>query len=100
MMKRTKYYWFILIALLITNACGISNPDSLPNRATAEFTSTVVTLPTGTPTETTIPTPIPTATATPHPLEIDAMRAREYPGSDIVIEQVLDPGVNYSRYYV
>ena len=28
------------------------------------------------------------------------MRAREYPGSDIVIEQVLDPGVNYNRYYV
>jgi len=28
------------------------------------------------------------------------MRAREYPGSDIVIEQELDPGVGYSRYYV
>jgi dipeptidyl aminopeptidase/acylaminoacyl peptidase len=28
------------------------------------------------------------------------MRAREYPGSDIVIEAVLDPGENYSRYYV
>jgi dipeptidyl aminopeptidase/acylaminoacyl peptidase len=28
------------------------------------------------------------------------MRAREYPGSDIVIEKVLDPGVNYNRYYV
>jgi dipeptidyl aminopeptidase/acylaminoacyl peptidase len=28
------------------------------------------------------------------------MRARDYPGSDIVIERVLDPGVNYNRYYV
>ena len=28
------------------------------------------------------------------------MRAREYPGSDVVIEQILDPGVNYNRYYV
>ena len=28
------------------------------------------------------------------------MRTGEYPGSDIVIEQVLDPGVNYNRYYV
>jgi len=28
------------------------------------------------------------------------MRARDYPGSDITIEQTLDPGVNYSRYYV
>src|SRR6185369_1091194 len=35
-----------------------------------------------------------------HPLQIEAMRARDYPGSDIVIEKVLDPGVNYSRYYV
>ncbi|HLF74510.1 MAG TPA: alpha/beta fold hydrolase, partial [Anaerolineales bacterium] len=50
--------------------------------------------------ETHAPAPIPTATPTPHPLQIEAMRAREYPGSDIVIEQVLDPGVNYSRYYV
>jgi dipeptidyl aminopeptidase/acylaminoacyl peptidase len=28
------------------------------------------------------------------------MRAREYTGSDIVIEAVLDTGANYSRYYV
>jgi dipeptidyl aminopeptidase/acylaminoacyl peptidase len=28
------------------------------------------------------------------------MRIRDYPGSDIVIEKVLDPGVNYNRYYV
>jgi len=28
------------------------------------------------------------------------MRARDYPGSDVVIEQVLDPGVNYGRFYV
>ena len=28
------------------------------------------------------------------------MRARDYPGSDVVIEKVLDAGINYSRYYV
>ena len=28
------------------------------------------------------------------------MRARDYTGSDIVIEKVLDPGINYKRYYV
>jgi dipeptidyl aminopeptidase/acylaminoacyl peptidase len=28
------------------------------------------------------------------------MRSRDYPGSDILIEAVLDPGDNYSRYYV
>jgi uncharacterized protein len=42
----------------------------------------------------------PAATDSQHPLQIDAMRALQYPGSDIVIEAVLDPGVNYSRYYV
>ncbi len=28
------------------------------------------------------------------------MRAQQYPGSDIVIENELDPGVNYRRFYV
>jgi len=28
------------------------------------------------------------------------MRARTYPGSDVVIEKTLDPGVNYNRYYI
>ncbi|HRN96464.1 MAG TPA: alpha/beta fold hydrolase [Candidatus Levybacteria bacterium] len=32
-----------------------------------------------------------------HPLSIDALRNGEYPGSDFVIEQQLDPGVNYTR---
>ena len=99
-MKKTNYYWFVLIALLILNACGTNNPNSLPMSTTIVSSSTAVALPTATPTETSIPTPIPTATAIPHPLQIDAMRAREYPGSDIVVEQVLDPGVNYNRYYV
>lgn len=44
----------------------------------------------------------PTATAAPipadHPLVIENMRARTYPGSEIVIEQTLAPGVNYARY--
>jgi dipeptidyl aminopeptidase/acylaminoacyl peptidase len=30
---------------------------------------------------------------------IDAMRRRDYPGSDIVIEKELEPGANYRRYY-
>jgi dipeptidyl aminopeptidase/acylaminoacyl peptidase len=42
----------------------------------------------------------PSAPANEHPLQIDARRARDYPGSDITIEATLDPGVNYSRYYV
>jgi dipeptidyl aminopeptidase/acylaminoacyl peptidase len=101
-MKKTKQYWFVLISFLIINACATNNPDSLPPSGSPaiDISSTVVALPTLTPTTTSVPTPIPTATATLHPLEIDAMRAREYPGSDILIEEVLDPGVNYNRYYV
>ncbi len=45
------------------------------------------------PTETSAPTPTPM-----HPLMIQAQRAREYPGSDITIEQTLTPGANYDRY--
>ena len=33
----------------------------------------------------------------PHPLSIEALRNGEYPGSDLVIEQTLSPGSNYSR---
>ncbi len=34
----------------------------------------------------------------PNPLSIEYMRSQEYPGSDIVIEQTLQPGSNYNRY--
>lgn len=33
-----------------------------------------------------------------NPLAIDAMRQRDYPGSDLKIEQTLSPGANYRRY--
>ena len=33
-----------------------------------------------------------------NPLAIEAMRKHEYPGSDIVIEQTLAPGVQYNKY--
>ena len=34
----------------------------------------------------------------PHPLTIEAQRKKEYPGSDIAIEQTLSPGSNYQRF--
>jgi fermentation-respiration switch protein FrsA (DUF1100 family) len=45
------------------------------------------------------PTITPTPTPTPHPMSIVALRAQAYPGSDIVIEDELEPGANYHRYY-
>ena len=45
------------------------------------------------------PSPAPVAAQpTLVPLAIDAMRQREYPGSDLAIEQTLAPGSNYRRY--
>ena len=101
-MSRLKtYQLFLGILILILNACGTAAPAS-PSTPTIVPTSTNTPTPTATliPTATQTSTPIPTPTPIPHPLEIEAMRAREYPGSDIVIEQELDPGVNYKRYYV
>lgn len=43
--------------------------------------------------------PVPTYTPL-HPFAIEAMRARDYSGSDIITEQVLEPGSNYQRYLV
>ena len=69
-------------------------------------------LPTATPAS--VPAATPTAVATPwiwlepptldlepeemHPLMVEYMRQQVYPGSAIVIEETLAPGVNYNRY--
>ena len=89
-MKKTMYSWFLLL-LLIPNACETSDPASIPRYPVSSLASSNTTLQI---------VPAANLTANAHPLQIDAMRAREYPGSDIVIESVLDPGANYSRYYV
>jgi dipeptidyl aminopeptidase/acylaminoacyl peptidase len=97
-MKKTFYSWFLLIALLVPKSCETSDPASLPKRpgfgssssiSISSSVSTVLNI-------------LPPAgkVSTTEPLSIDAMRSRDYPGSDILIEAVLDPGDNYSRYYV
>jgi len=105
---------FLLVALafsILLSGCGLaaqaeSGPAAIDPRLlettvaqpqTSDPTHTA--LPTATPTQTQTPAPTMTPTPTPHPLEIGAMRDGEYPGSDIVIEQELDPGANYRRYY-
>ena len=101
-MKRLKNYWLALgILALLLNACGTSAIASTSTPIVA-LTSTTTPSPSATPIPSITPTAtlVPTTTPTPHPLEISAMRAREYPGSDVVIESVHDPGVGYSRYYV
>ena len=60
--------------------------------------STNTPAPSVTPTSTPTATPTATPTPTPHPLTIQSMRERDYPGSEVTIEQVLTPGANYQRY--
>jgi len=58
--------------------------------------------PTGTATLTSAPSPTPTETLTPtptlYPLAIESMRLRDYPGSEVFIEEELTRGANYNRY--
>ncbi len=82
-------------AALIAARCASAAPD--PPLVTAGEGE----LPTAPPTLTLAPpsTVAPSASPTPtlHPLTIAALRQRLYPGSDIVVEQVLEPGANYRR---
>jgi len=90
-MNKTRYYWFAIMVLLIMIACSSTDPATLPNRPIFGSSSSGTTLRV---------LPAAAESSTTLPLQIDAMRVRSYPGSDIVIEAVLDPGANYSRYYV
>jgi dienelactone hydrolase len=87
---------------------GAETPTPSP---TSEPTSTLTPTPsptaspapTATPTRTRTGTATPTLTPTPtptpqHPLSIEYMRQQTYPGSEITIEQRLEPGANYDRY--
>lgn len=71
-----------------------STPTSTPSPT---HTPTSTSTPTQTPTPTDTPTPTPTPTPT-HPLMVEVMRQQDYPGSDIVIEETLEPSENYDRY--
>ena len=97
---RKKIFGFLLTALMVSVQACSSNAVALP--PTETFTPSATASPSVTPfpTATATTTPIPTATPIPYPLSIEGMRADEYPGSEIVIEEELTPGSNYSRYYV
>lgn len=72
-------------------------PPTVTITATASLTATATS--TLTPTITATTTHTPTATPTFHPMEIRAARLTPYPGSEIVVEETLEPGSNYQRYY-
>jgi len=111
---KTLHLMLLIAGLFLWTACTpqettpAPTPTPLPTHtlapsATATPAATATPLPTATLTPTATPTATGTPTPTPtpmHPLVIDVMREQSYPGSEIVIEQTLAPGVNYDRYVV
>jgi dipeptidyl aminopeptidase/acylaminoacyl peptidase len=100
-MQKLKFHWLLLVVFIVGGCGGTGSAEIVNPTSVVVPSDTPPPLPTATlvPTETAIP--LPTETPTPqHPLQIGAMRAQEYPGSDIVIETELDLGVNYRRFYV
>jgi dipeptidyl aminopeptidase/acylaminoacyl peptidase len=100
-----RLFSLLLILAVFLSSCSVgigpSNNDSpLIGTGVYTFTSVVnTTLPTKTPTQMASPTATFTPTPQPHPMDIRAMRAGSYPGSDILIEEELPAGGNYHRYY-
>src|SRR6266496_6157018 len=105
---KAQFYGFALLILLMMKSCESTDPSSLPNRP---FGSSSISVPSSS-SNTSSTSPLysfgttslqvipPSGATISEPIQIDALRGRDYPGSDITIESVLDPGVNYSRYYV
>jgi uncharacterized protein len=81
---------------------GATHLPPIPTRTTLPIPTTAavepISTPTPTMTATATATEVPTPTPTLHPMNILAMRQTPYPGSEIMIEQVLERGANYSRY--
>lgn len=82
---------FALLILALLAACAPIK-RSLPEPSILEETAAQTPQPTATFTPSVTPTP------TPHPLSIEYLRSREYPASELVIEETLEVGDNYFRY--
>lgn len=79
-------------ALSITRV--VTDSPTLPASPTLLPTNTPAPAPTSSPTSTIAPSPTPIL----HPMSIQAMRSGNYSGSEITIEEELEPGANYHRY--
>lgn len=89
MTRPRAFAFFPLLALLA--ACTPA-PALLPDPGIRVETATQTPQPTATYTPSVTPTP------TPDPLTIQYLRTRDYPASELLIEETLDVGDNYFRY--
>jgi dipeptidyl aminopeptidase/acylaminoacyl peptidase len=109
MTKSRNFYWFWITAifvLLALAACTARSPagEALPasEQPSTTHAATATATPASSATASATPSPTPSPTVTPPPtptMDIRAMRMTPYPGSDITIEQELDRGVSYRRFY-
>ena len=108
--------WMIALLFFCTAAAGCtgglfsaSAPEAVPTRRlptetriptrTPRPTASLTPVPSATWTPTLSPSPTITPTPTSPAMSIPGLRAGSYPGSDIQIEEELDRGFNYRRYY-
>lgn len=110
--RSTAVCLFFLALLALASACALQPaPIVSPTRGVGDVTPAVsgtaratsesdaVMPATPAPTDVPVPTETPLPSPTPrNELMIDVQREREYPGSEVVIEQTLAPGSNYNRY--
>ena len=86
----------IAIAVLFLSGCGIGTRDTLPEPALTVSSTEIVAEPMLVlPTETPV---VQKEEISISPLDIEALRARDYPASELTIEEMLDPGTNYQRF--
>jgi len=109
-LRYSLFYWLSLGCLLLSSCApqviGAMPAGSTPvaqvsldvpdNQAQFPTATPIPTLPSS-PTATSNPTVTPTPTL--HPMHILALRQTPYPGSEILIENELERGANYRRYY-
>jgi dipeptidyl aminopeptidase/acylaminoacyl peptidase len=103
---KIKLPCLIFLVCLLSACAATPQPSPVVNTSLPSETPIPSATATPQPSETPQPTATParsatfTITPTLFPLTIAALRQRDYPGSDLVIEQTLDPGPNYNRYIV
>jgi len=96
---------FILLSCSVLSGSTGNNEITQTKITLENFTKTSTVMPGNTALPSTTsslpetPTPIPSPTATLHPMSIQALREMSFPGSEISLENELEPGANYRRYY-
>lgn len=103
-----KSILLVLLFAVLLSACSetaiatnIPTPTATlqPPAINPAATETIRPADTSTPVPTATPEPTIAPTPTLHPMDIRAMRQGSYPGSEITLEQELDRGINYRRFY-